>query len=988
MNPSGNAFSRVPVKALSVSLAWHIPNKSELFRCILVLLWTASCMYLAPAALAQPIAALDSNAILGFENPAGWSLTGNSSTVPTKASTTTRTQGNSALSVHTPSNLTKVTSMPVTSTARALAGVGNVGAIFQVDLMLPLQQGNSNNSGQLQLLLSSRSRGINQVNIGTVNFSSFRLGIYNTMKFPIPPAVGSALGAAAFNDLTFQFLISSPGTGQGTYLFDNLRVHSVQLVDATLNNQPPPGYGGSVDFVVFGGTPVAHQFNIGVVQVPENFHLKLGAAAGTTVDLDLGYDGTPSFTCIYSPDTTDATGKSYALASCTGGMKAGDLVGANWANLNILGGDPSMKIRAQLALNPVGDTAGTGIIPPMPTFWGDFDGCAPVMVAAGITPPFAVVPGNTSPPWKPSPSASCAAQTNQANQIVTNYSNQFLSSQVPPVLNSQFPPDWVVPPTPELARRHGNGTPHNSTGPPPPGDPPFHYDGHANDPGSDWDAYYTLDGNYDPGQLQSGQPVKAHFDATMSGHVVLYGNDVNVVTVQATADATLNPTSSVNGSGSVNTYVFGQNIPALSTSGGGSAPVAITLFDLHGSPASFDGPGFSIHIWIFDIEVDSMTSAGLDASGKLDLTGLHFTFGPGIDAGMHAFGGVDVGFASGGVDVQIPDLFHAGIMANADATWTINTDPRQCSISAIADLSATADISSGGGHVNLVASFGKCPFCIDHSWDVFDWQGLGDTGPVPLFDPFQESIGAVELPNAASNCSVPLNVSISLPATSNGRAEFTSSPIQWTFQGNASSPNANVNVCKVTNSTRESKKVSWNGFLPGEITSGANTCSPTVLFALQASNTTSTRTITLSAEYDVTDGFGTAINPELGTTSPPLVITVTPPAPGPIITIPVTPTVQFNQQNPFPGTLFLCGVVVGGTQTTSVTWSAPVGSFTPGTVVGAGGSGVTCDYPEIWTYTPPVSPNETDTITMTARDAMGNLIGTPAILQVVFTTIN
>ncbi|HYM07627.1 MAG TPA: hypothetical protein VEU11_13800 [Terriglobales bacterium] len=958
-----------------------------------VLRGIALMFLLSTCAAAQQLSTpLDSNAIMGFETPAGWIATGNTSTAPTESSTTTRTQGKSALAVDTPSNLTKLTSVQVASTAAALAGVGNPGAGFQVDVMLPAQQGNTNNSGQLQLLVNSPSRGLSKVLVGGVPFNGFRLGIYNTMRFPIPAAIGSALGGGSFSDLTFQFLISSPGTGQGTYLFDNLRVHSVQLVDATVNNQPPPGYGGSVDFVVFGGTPVAQTFNIGVVQVPENFHLKLGSAVGTTVDLDLGYDGTASFTCIYSPDPTDATGKSYALASCTGGMKAGDLVGANWARLAILSGDPLMKIRAQLALNPVGDTAGAGIIPPMPTFWGDFDGCAPTVVAAGVTPPFAVLPGNISPPWKVAPSASCAAQTSQANQIVTNYSNQFLTSQVPPTLSNQFPPDWVVPPTPELARRRGNGTPHNTTGPPPPGDPDFSFNGHANDPpGGDWDAYYTLDGHYEPGDLQSN-PVRTHFDATMSGHVVLYGNDINVVTVNVTADSQLNPTSTVSGQGSVKTYVFGQNIPALSTTGtAGPIPVAITLFDLHGAPASYDGPGFAIHIWIFDIEVDSMMSLGLDASGRIDLTGIHFSFGPSADVGVTAIGGVDVGFASGGVNVQIPDLFHAGIMANADAFWHVSTDPTQCTIAADVDLSASADISSGGGHVNLVASIGKCPFCIDHSWDVFDWIGL-DTGQQPLFDPIQQTIAAVELPNPTVTCRENLNASISSPpATVNAQRPVA-------LRGIASNSFRSL-LCDSPNTT-----FTWSlsPSVPGDVLDPANGqgCNVSATFAQPvAPATSSMRTVNLTVTYSPRDmnGTGTVIT-ETGS-APPENISVAMLPPGPYITFVNCLTagavsctnqvstsggasnITINTANAIDALQFT-GTVVGATGATTTTWTAallpsgmpvPLG---PGTTItwNNGGNGF-------------AQAAGTYLITMTTTQN-GAAFGTPSSVQVQLSALN
>jgi hypothetical protein len=49
------------------------------------------------------------------------------------------------------------------------------------------------------------------------------------------------------------------------------------------------------------------------------------------LSLDIGYGGTPSFTCSYTPDPLDSTNLHFLLASCTNGMQAGDLVGASWA---------------------------------------------------------------------------------------------------------------------------------------------------------------------------------------------------------------------------------------------------------------------------------------------------------------------------------------------------------------------------------------------------------------------------------------------------------------------------------------------------------------------------------------------------------------------------------------------------------------------------------------------------------------------------------
>src|SRR5262249_13959773 len=157
--------------------------------------------------------------------------------------------------------------------------------------------------------------------------------------------VRAALGGATYNDLTFQFMVNSPGTITGAYLVDKLRVHSTPLVAAGVNTPTPSGYGGSVDLVVTGGAPRSETIGVGPVQGPASFALKLGTAGNTTVALALGFGGAPAFTCTYGPDTGDRSGKTYRWWSCTGGVQPGDLVPADSAQLNIIGGDSTQKIR-------------------------------------------------------------------------------------------------------------------------------------------------------------------------------------------------------------------------------------------------------------------------------------------------------------------------------------------------------------------------------------------------------------------------------------------------------------------------------------------------------------------------------------------------------------------------------------------------------------------------------------------------------------------
>ena len=750
---------------------------------------------LNPNAASNVQAAMDSNSIMGFETPAGWSVKGNQATTPQESATATRTQGLFALAIQTPSNLTKLTSLPVASTAAALAGIGASGASFHVDVMLPVQQGNPNNAGQLQLLVDSSSLGLSKVPVGTVNFSGLRLGIYTTMKIPIPDAIRTALAGAPFTDLTFEFMISSPGHGAGTYLFDNLRVHSVTLVTAIAGTTPPPGYGGSADFVVFGGTPQMQTFDAGPVQVPDSFHLKLGAAGSTVVQLDLGYDGTPSVTCTYTGDTSDTNGKTYKPLLCTGGVQPGDIVGANWARLSITGGDSSMKLRAQLARSPIGDLLGAGIIPPMPTYWGDFDSCVPATVADQVHPPVA------SPP-----SVSCAAQAAEASQIVTAYVNK--------VNSGPFTGDWIVTPVPESARRHGDASPQDYIAgvPPPPGDPDFDQGGHINE-GGNFDAYWRMHGNFVTGNETAHT---TNFDMTLGAHAVLFGQDVNVLTIEATEESNSGQVGGAppSADATLSVYVFGIQAP------GADIQPAV----------SFDKPleasdDFTIEaqIWVFDLKFSASGRAGVDINGSLSLAGAQINFIPEATVGLHAFGGIGItGLVSGGVDVTIPRLLDVRVIVGALLNWFPETDPDHCGATLSFQASGTASVLSDGGDISLTATFGDCPFCIDYSHSIFSWGPLLEGPPKTLFE-YDTSTTLFKLPT--SLCTAPLSVAIDSPTPGTTSLQAKT---PFGLSGTAVSTNGGSPVQCATDFT-------WT-LSPGGVFQGTNNttytgCNPAAVFA-------------------------------------------------------------------------------------------------------------------------------------------------------------
>jgi hypothetical protein len=796
-----------------------------------------------PEARRSALTSVDPDAVMGFETTAGWTLTGSAKTTSDSSITMPRIQGSFALALAGPSNLTTLTSLPVASAAAALAGVGDVGAMFEVDVEIPLQQGNAVNSGRMQLFVSCPSRKLNNVLVGAVTFNQFRPGGYNTMKFPIPANVRSALGGdATFSDLTFQFVVSSPGMLTGSYLFDHLRVHSARLITAGVNPSPPPGYGGSVDLVVLGGTPVVQSFALEPVQVPTSFHLKLGTAGNTSVLLQLGLDGTASFSCTYA---SDPAGKSYHLTSCTAAVQAGDIVSANWVSLAIVGGDSSIKLRAQLASNPVGDQVGGGIIPPMPTFWGDFDGCVP------SPSPGAIVTTSTS----------CANQVAQANQIVTDYFKL--------VNQGSFAPNWIVAPVGERARRHGDGSAHdNLTGPPPPpGDPPIPFDdeGHLNE-GGDWDAYWRLSGEADPETVAGSDRTTTFFSATFGTHVVLFGEDVDVVSIEA--DVRTATTESVpvavgpSQTGTLHLFLFGLEIPT------GGFSTDLTTFDFE-ETKEFDYDLPPIEIWIFEITLGATAEVGFTATGSFPVnsSGFNLVFTPEASVGAHVMGGVSIVVASGGVDAKV-QLLSVGIPVSVSENWGFNFDPAVCDATLTGSQAAQAKIGSLGGEIDLVASFGICPLCKDESWPLFKWDPLLEYTEDLFSTPVMSSFG---LPPAV--CTKDLTVQIDTPSS----GDSVSANLPITLLGHAKAADHAGNV--------PCSDLVWT-FTPADASdsvspSSATGCAPQVTFAQPANGTSASWTINLSASESFTNAFETIT--ESGT-APPVSLTVTTLAGGDYIT--------------------------------------------------------------------------------------------------------
>ena len=670
--------------------------------------------------------------VLGFEALNAWRASAGRESL-----SLARTQGSEALALTNPASETDLTSARLASTAAGLVGITATGATISLDVMLPAQLAKVKDLGSLQLFLSCPSRGLANANLGSVDFKGARLGIYRTVKFAVSDKVQRALKGAKYQDLTFDLKLHAPAKASGAYLFDNMRLGS----PAT----PPPAPAASIDLVATTAyspaatTPGVANFPVGVVQVPQSFHVNLGSAGTGTATLALGYTNSSLVTCTYVGATG---GTSYVLSSCTGGAQAGDLLGADFAQLTIVSGDPAAgttRIRAQLAENPAGDVTGGGVIPPMPTFWGD----------------------------------SAAS----ANQIATDYFNAV--NAAPPSGGQR-----VQAPVGDFAKRTGDPTPFDATqGPPPANDPDFHYEGHMNN-GGNWDGYWRYDTYlaYDehyntfpvygePSSVPTPDPAghrTIEFTSDLSVHAVLWGMDKVLARMTAQINTDSGPIGNApvdtpaSSSGSIAVYDIFGNQKSSAIDPGNGATMSL--------PSSPSGPPYDeynlpvpIEIWIFTIEIGAVADAGITVTRDPNSpsapvftnTSISAQISPSASIGAHVFGGIDLGVASGGVDARI-SLLSASLTFGTQASWAITTDPTTCSATLTYALDGDVAVSSLGGEVDLVANFGVCPFCWSDSWTIYSWSPLTGGRPYTLFSDGSGSVSVALPPETCWQCQ-PIN---------------------------------------------------------------------------------------------------------------------------------------------------------------------------------------------------------------------------------------
>jgi hypothetical protein len=474
-------------------------------------------------------------------------------------------------------------------------------------------------------------------------------------------------------------------------------------------------------------------------------------------------------------------------------------------------------------------------------------------------------------------------------------------------------------------------------------------------PGGDFDAYWRLSGNL-TSNTTSDNHNTTHLDADFSGHAVLFGDDVNVVSLNSTIDtdtgqATVNGFMSPKSTGSLHIFLFGNEIP-----GGGSVD-ASTGFNFHfGDSQDYNLP--PIEIWIFSITLGATASVNVDAQGGLAPVAVDVRVVPTASVGVHVEGGINLGIASGGVDARI-DLLDVNTPLAASASWFLNLSPTVCATTLNFSFDGQAQISSGGGEVDLVATFGPCPFCAKESWTILKWDPLVSYTQ-PLFHA-EVHDQAFSLP--PSLCTSPLTVTISSPTSAIPGFDIP-------LQGTVSSPKIYANV--------PCSNYHWSSSQPADVVTQPTGPGPSCNNGKVNFASTGLRTLTLSAFYDFHNQFGTIR--ETGSTSESITVTSLPAGsyivqasvvsssdPNAVVVSPPPPLksliVVFDSGTTV---IQLVGEVIGSTGTTS-TWTA------------TDSSGNSTDLGPGLSVTWKLTKFDNYSLTMTTKDSAGNTVGTATI---------
>lgn len=311
-------------------------------------------------------ALIESGDVLGFEEPALWTVTQGS--VEDLSATDVRTKGAAALGLTLPSGYVRIESAALSSSQ-----LDNIerGAAFSVDFMLPSEQENPYWFGAMQMYLSVGSQNLNNVHLGQVELTGIAADVYRTLRFEVPDDVADVLEGATFSDLTIGVALNVPQSSPGTYRLDHLRLKSSKLSPAPASVDDISA-GESISLVASrdaGSSETPEEaFAQGIIQIPGSFHSVEGTAGSGSAHFQYRFGDGDTVTCEYDGDEA----LEYVFSSCSNGLEAGELVPADFVRLEVVSGDPSeerIQVRAQIALNPLGDEILPGLAP-IPTYFG------------------------------------------------------------------------------------------------------------------------------------------------------------------------------------------------------------------------------------------------------------------------------------------------------------------------------------------------------------------------------------------------------------------------------------------------------------------------------------------------------------------------------------------------------------------------------------------------------------------------------------------
>jgi hypothetical protein len=625
-----------------------------------------------------------------FESVNDWRVT--QGHAPERAITSVRTQGAGALALTAPSAHTRLESKPIASTNPRLGAI-DVGAKLLLDFLLPVEQHDPFWFGSVEVSLTVPSRRVLDASLGRVELTGIRTGIFTTLRFGVPDAVALALEGASYGDLTFAITVHAPKLPSGAYVLDNLRFKAGHLpprptsgadiaAGASILLEASKAYSPPAD------SPASHAFSTGIIQVPQAFHVVQGKAGSGSATFEYRIGSAATVVCTYPAAGGD--GSTYAFGSCSGEARAGDLVPADFVRLAIVNGDPAAgktKVKAQIALNPVGDEMVAGL-PPIPTFFG-----------------------------------STAAEVRDALDAFVQQQRSWQISEVELVTL----PTPAIPATPLVIR---NGT---VISPPPPGDPQFPLSGRLTNSDladAGWHVTGGLAGPIDASTRDTDFHVDMGVDVWLLGFNItdVLGISGSVTTHTEPFDGEHPPTTTELATFCHQYFGFGGSCvgPFDRTDGLDQLIVStepnITLFD--------------IDYWLFNVTGTARLTLEARATGNFAGAGFNVGIEPQIGAVMRVRGELGAGpFAGAGLfaDFTLIDFSPA---ISASVTTTLNADPRVCSVHVKETFSGTVTVHTGGGAIGYFVEGGACCGCfVEICWrdegNLYTWPSDTTSSPRP-----------------------------------------------------------------------------------------------------------------------------------------------------------------------------------------------------------------------------------------------------------------